>query len=161
MKKIYRLILEISLIIALLLLIREMFQFNTKHETLIEESTQKNIANLELKKLNGDYEKSLIELRKANNDLASFYFSEYHLTRLKSSGVESAEQLFNNLSEQSHKIKVEGIHGSVYFFISGKPLKNNWYIAEFEDGYSTGTMLLSYSVTKGIISWRPLEIILD
>ena len=43
----------------------------------------------------------------------------------------------------------------------GKPLKNNWYIAEFEDGYSTGTMLLSYSVTKGIISWRPLEIILD
>ena len=158
MKGLIRVVFELVLIAGIFFLAYEVIKRNKQIEKLDASIVQQNEALAGLKSTNEDYEKSIINLRKLINTLEENYFSDGDFIQLNVTSKEQAKEvLWNSILKQEDKIQAHPVLGGRFYFTSGAPIKNNYYIAQIEDGHILGSSLYKYNVTKNGIIWKHLD----
>jgi hypothetical protein len=131
---------------------------------------RKNVADLE--KINMELKSDMEALKqKAGDNTADLDNSKkfsglqsWDIKRLQKKGLKNPENdILAGLMKQTRLIKFEPQPGVSWRFDTNESiiLSNRWVFTKFDEGHMLGSMLLSYTVNNGSITWEVISQVLD
>jgi len=131
---------------------------------------RKNSTNLEKSymALKSDMEKLNQKVSDKNSDLNTSQklskLQSWDIKRFQKKGLKNPEaDILESLTKQTHLIKFEPQPGVSWRFDKNETiiLSDRWVFTKFDEGHMLGSMLLSYNVNNGSITWEVISQYLD
>ncbi len=161
-----RIMLISFLVISLAVSLYVVLQFQSKLSHLEQKSKNLINDNANQKKLNVDNVTSVVylkgEIQKRDEIINTQHnFDEATMVALKDKGFTGQlKDIVSDLKTHTELIPYKGILGGTMGFYGDNDihvLTNRWVFAYFEDGHSSGYMLLKYDINNASITWKVID----
>ena len=155
-----------SLVIVLAVSLFVILQYQSKLSHLEQKSINLINDNTDLKKQKVDNVTSVVylkgEIQKRDKIINTQHnFDEATMVALKDKGFTGQlKDIVSDLKTHTELIPYKGILGGTMGFYGDNDihvLTNRWVFAYFEDGHSSGYMLLKYDINNASITWKVID----